>query len=64
MTNLIIPQWLVWRLYGGSVESDTFMEILWKMSLEIIWDCHGENQMNQITKQSPYYFYHKISIKS
>ena len=32
-----LPEWLVWRLYGDSVESDTFfrdfmVKLVWKLS--------------------------------
>ena len=45
----------VWRVVP-LMESDTFMEILWQISLEVVWGFHGENMVNQITRQSPYQF--------
>ena len=42
---------LLWRFYG-------------KINLEIVWGFHGQNMVDQITRQSPYQFYHKISIES
>ena len=55
----------VWRLYGDSVESDTFLwRFCGKISLEIVWGFHVENIVNQITRQSLCQFYHKISKKS
>ena len=55
---------IVWKLYGYSRESDTFMENYDKISLEIVWSLHGENMANKITRQSPYLLHHKIFIKS
>ena len=49
------------RLYGESVESDTFYG---DFMAKFVWDFHGENMVNQITKQSPYQLDHKISIKN
>ena len=39
---------IVWRMYGYSIESDTFYG---KISLEIVWGFHGENMVNQIARQ-------------
>ena len=38
---------IVWRVIH-------FMKIYEKISPEIIWGFHGENMVNQITRQSPY----------
>ena len=42
---------LSWRFYG-------------KISLEIVWEFLGENMVHKITRQSPYLFYHTVSIKN
>ena len=59
-----LPDWLiwrlyedcmetVWRLYGESVESDTFVGILALNKSEDCSRCFNvENMVNQITKQS------------
>ena len=49
---------IVWRLYGDSVETDTFygdfmVKLLWRLS-EVF---HGENMVSQITRQSTYYLH-------
>ena len=33
-----LPEWLVWRLYGVSMESDILWRFYGKISLEIVWD--------------------------
>ena len=38
-------------LYEDSLQSDTFMEILWKNSLKVVLDFYGENMVNLITIQ-------------
>ena len=42
MVLVKLPECSVWRLHKDSVESDTFMEIYGKVSLEIVWDFHRE----------------------
>ena len=46
------------------MQSDTFMETNGIISLEMVLGFHEEIMANQITRQSPYQFCHKISIKS
>ena len=64
MLNLltrIVTMETVWRQGGESY-------FLWgfygKISPQIVCSFYGENMVSQITRQSPYLFYHKISIKS
>ena len=56
MTNLITKM--------VSTENDTFYGDYVKISLEIVWGFYMRNMVHQITRQSPYEFCHKISIKS
>ena len=52
---------IVWR----QCESDAFYgDQYGKISLDIVWGFHSGNMVIQITRQSPYQFHHKISIKS
>ena len=46
-----LPEWLVRRLYGDSVQSDTFYE---DFMVKLVWRLSGGNNMaNQIVRQSP-----------
>ena len=45
------------------MESDTFYgDVIGKISLEVVWDFHRENMVNQITRQLPYQFFQKNTI--
>ena len=50
-----LAEWLVRRLYGDSVEWDTFygdftVKLVWRLSKVFM----ENNMVNQITRQSPY----------
>ena len=48
--STLVLEWLVWRLYGDSVENDTFLwRLNGKTSLEIVWGFYGENMVKQIS---------------
>ena len=53
---IYLPEWLGRRLCGDSVGRGQYF--LWrfysKISLGIVWAFHGENMVNQITRQYPY----------
>ena len=63
MVNLIASM-VKMGLYGDSMEVILLWRFYGKISLEIVWGCHGGKMVNQITRQSPYHFYHKSSMKS